>query len=101
MTEPITMKIYKRGDGELWDDFARVVDIDPYLDELDDETEVIEEVWELKSSRAFSRSCHDCEEPAKHWGLCETHAREDDPEYFQVGDMWVVEDRAIYHKKDE
>lgn len=25
-----------------------------------------------------------CEEPATHWGLCEVHAREDDPDYFLV-----------------
>lgn len=26
--------------------------------------------------------CRECDAPATHWGLCEIHAREDDPEAF-------------------
>lgn len=26
--------------------------------------------------------CSRCDQPAVHWGLCEPHAREDDPDHF-------------------
>lgn len=28
--------------------------------------------------------CSICDRPATHWGLCEAHAREDDPSYFET-----------------
>jgi hypothetical protein len=31
--------------------------------------------------------CHDCDAPARHWGLCLTHAKEDDPEAFDGPDV--------------
>ena len=29
-------------------------------------------------------TCRDCDDPAAHWGLCEKHAREDDPSAFDA-----------------
>lgn len=55
-----------------------------WLDDFDDQTEVVEEVWVLESRRVFTHTppCGErgCEEPAAYWGLCARHAREDDPE---------------------
>lgn len=57
------------------------------LDEWDDPVELIEEVWELVSRRRVRVGpvCRalGCAEEATHWGLCEAHAREDDPEAFE------------------
>ena len=48
--------------------------------------EVIEERWQLVERKTYTvrESCHQigCEADATHWGLCEAHAREDDPEAF-------------------
>lgn len=29
-------------------------------------------------------TCNQCDEPARLWGLCEPHAREDDPKHFET-----------------
>lgn len=34
-------------------------------------------------------TCHECDEPATYWGLCEAHARIDDPESFAMRDEIV------------
>jgi len=48
--------------------------------------DVIEERWQLVERRTFTvtEPCGEigCPESATHWGLCEAHAREDDPTAF-------------------
>jgi hypothetical protein len=75
---------YRRADGEPIDGY--MVGWTTTLGGLEfgEPTEIVEEVWVLKSERCFTLpTCRQCEEPATHWGLCETHAREDDPTTFE------------------
>ena len=48
--------------------------------------EVIEETWQLIERQTYTvrEPCGEigCEADATYWGLCEAHAREDDPEAF-------------------
>ena len=48
--------------------------------------EVVEETWQLVERKTVTVAawCSEitCHEQATHWGLCEMHAREDDPEAF-------------------
>ena len=75
------MTTYRRADGELIDEFGWVTDLGPY--EWDEPTEFVVEVWERVSVRTITLpTCSQCERPATHWGLCEPHAREDDPGAF-------------------
>lgn len=67
-------------------DYAFVTSLDGF-EEWDEPVELIEEVWTL-TSRRWVRAAVPCSEPgcddeATHWGLCEAHAREDDPEAFE------------------
>lgn len=45
------------------------------------EYEMVRMTVEVVERRTFP-SCRECDQPAAHWGLCEHHAREDDPEAF-------------------
>lgn len=51
------------------------------------EYEIVRFVGEVVARKTLPTcDTHGCDEPAAHWGLCETHAREDDPEYFEETD---------------
>lgn len=78
-----TMTTYRRADGELiYGEFSFVCDTE-FFEDADETTEYVEEVWELKAARTFTLPlCTQCDRPATHWGLCEKHAEEDDPEAF-------------------
>lgn len=78
-----TMVTYKMADGSsVAGEFGWVSSLD-YFDEDDEPSDVVEEVWSLVSRRTITvgPKCH-CGEVAIFWGLCEKHAREDDPEHF-------------------
>lgn len=101
-----TMTTYRRADGEPLDgDLVEWSTSRDYLDwcEFEEPTEIVEEVWTLQSRRTFTLptcSEHSCDEAAKFWGLCERHAREDDPEHFAevkhgpapIGDVLTSDD---------
>lgn len=81
------MTTYSRADGEhIGEGWAFVLDVEAceYEAEYTDAPiEFVEQRWVLESERTFTLPvCRQCDQPATHWGLCETHAREDDPEYF-------------------
>ncbi len=58
-----------------------------WFETLDEPVRLVREEWQLVSSEEFTLTPEcaeaDCKEPAEHWGLCEGHAREDDPEWFE------------------
>ena len=84
-TEKPTMTTYKMADASMVnEEFGWVTDLE-YFEDEEEPTEVIEEVWVLKSSRTITvgPQCSECGDPATHWGLCEKHARIDDPESFR------------------
>lgn len=81
------MTTYTRADGDtIGDDWAFSLDIETCendADNSDEPVEFIEQVWVLESERKFTLpTCRECDEVARHWGLCEKHAREDDPDAF-------------------
>lgn len=81
------MTTYKRADGELmFGEWRFAGDMESCEDEARDSLdpiEYVEEQWVRVGERRFTLPlCHDCDSPATHWGLCEAHAREDDPEHF-------------------
>jgi hypothetical protein len=79
------MTTYKRTDGGYIAGEYEWVGAPDYLDaEAEDEpVEFVEEVWVRESARTFTLpTCRECDETATHWGLCEKHARQDDPSYF-------------------
>ncbi len=86
-----TMYAIRRTDGELiWDEYAFMTVAGPddwapveddYADEAVEYEMVRTEVYPV--ARRMLPSCKDgCGEPARYWGLCEKHAREDDPDHF-------------------
>lgn len=85
VSEPEEMTTYHRADGELISgEFSFVTELE-WFDYDEEPTELVEEVWTLKSSRPITvgPTCDRCDEPASHWGFCEKHAREDDPDAFE------------------
>lgn len=89
-----TMYAIRRTDGELiYDEYAFLGTSGPddWLDIEEDadhgyppvEYEMVKMSVEVVSRRTVP-TCKDCPrefpQPAEFWGLCETHAREDDPE---------------------
>ena len=64
-----------------------ITSLDGWFDDVDEPVELIEEVWELVSIRTVrvGGQCSEvgCDADATHWGLCEAHAREDDPQAFE------------------
>ena len=81
-TEPFVTYRLTSGDP-IMGEFSFMTSLDGWTEDLDEATEIVEEVWVLKSSRIFTLpTCAECDEPATYWGLCETHARIDDPESF-------------------
>lgn len=80
-----TMTTYRRADGEdIWDGVMWTSSLDGWTEDLDEPTEIIEEVWQITSTRIFTLPhCCQCDEVAAFWGLCRTHAEEDDPDYFK------------------
>ena len=86
-----TLTTYKLANGDLWaDEYSFVTDLDGWTDDPEEAFNVIEEVWVRQSMRIIhiAPKCRDfrCDEDAEFWGLCEAHAREDDPEYFATVD---------------
>ena len=71
---------------ELILDYTFTLTLDDFED-WDEPVELVEEVWVLES-RTVVRTVVPCSEPrceaeATRWGLCEAHAREDDPDAFE------------------
>lgn len=85
------MTTYKRADREMiageygWVTEMESVEAEAY--DAHESIEFVEEVWTLQSRRTFllpvCGAGDDCQEPIKFWGLCEKHAREDDPSAFE------------------
>lgn len=79
----------RRADGELMGDFLFWIAQDARdwdAANLDSEYEgnvttyeMVHALLEVVDVRRYPR-CSQCDEPAPFWGLCETHARQDDPE---------------------
>lgn len=91
---PEVLYAVRRQDGEDIGEYSFCVvgstpgDWSPAEDDADyaDEPVVYEMVKmtvEVVGTRTLPK-CHDCDDPATHWGLCEKHAREDDPEHFET-----------------
>lgn len=87
--EPIvSMTTFKRADGDLMaGEYTFVCDIESVeadIEYADEPIEFVEERWERVYVRTFTLpTCRQCNDPATHWGLCEKHAREDDPSAFE------------------
>ena len=89
---PEVIYAVRRTDGELMGDFSfwtvnGPTDWDPTDWDSDDLTDPVEYQMlkmtvEVIDTRTSPR-CHDCDDPATHWGLCEKHASEDDPSAFE------------------
>ena len=80
----------RRADGEPIGDFGwlMVDGPDDWPDWLDDdeatEYEIARHEVEVVARKVLPLCAETgCDEPAKHWGLCSEHAREDDPEFFE------------------
>ena len=86
--------VIRRADGEpIYGDYSHVIVADetdwtPAEDEAEGDGssavyEMVRMVAEVVERRTLPR-CRSCEvpNPAAYWGLCEPHARDDDPEYF-------------------
>jgi hypothetical protein len=91
MSGDALMMTYKRADGELiHGDWVFALDreaLDNEAEYADAPIEYVEQRWALVSERRFFLPiCGSCDAPATHWGLCERHAREDDPEHFTAAD---------------
>lgn len=88
-TDPERMTTYKRADGELmcgeWGWVTEMDSVEAEAYDAIEPIEFIEEVWVRQSVRTFKLpTCNQCDEDAEYWGLCEKHAREDDPEHFET-----------------
>lgn len=85
MTDETTMTTYRMKDGTAVDNFGWVSTLD-WFDDYDKPVELIKEVWVRRSVEELrlTEQCSEigCTAEATHWGLCEQHAREDDPEAF-------------------
>lgn len=85
---PETMTTYRPADPEKWvTEWTWQTTLDWARDAaISGPVEVIEERWQLVERKTYTvrEECGelDCEAHAAHWGLCEAHAREDDPEAF-------------------
>lgn len=89
MTDATTMTTYKRADGEMIaGEYGWVTEMESVAAEAEDaeeSIEFVEEVWTLQSRRTFIFpvcGADGCQEAIQFWGLCEKHAREDDPDSF-------------------
>lgn len=87
--DEVGMATYKRADGEpIAGEYAFVTDREYVEDEAyyaEGPVEFVEQVWELVGERRFTLpKCAQCDEVATYWGLCEKHAREDDPDAFDT-----------------
>lgn len=94
---PEVMYLVRRSDGEhmdddnfLWihvdgpDDWdAAVMDAETAPEPI--EYEIVRASLEVVGRRMLP-TCKECDAPATHWGLCEAHAREDDPTAFDPED---------------
>ncbi len=90
---PEVIYAVRRADGQDIGDYSFVVvsgpgDWTPAEDDadgIDDATvyQLVKMTVEVVATRTLPE-CSEagCETPASHWGLCEAHAREDDPDYF-------------------
>lgn len=90
---PMTEVLYavRRQDGDLLGDYSFVMvgaptDWAPAEDDADCAEdagvyEMVKMTVEVIGTRTLPL-CKECDQPAKFWGLCEPHAREDDPESF-------------------
>lgn len=80
------MTTYRRADGDTIGYHDFVCDRECCEEWAEDDVypiEFVEERWVLASERRFTLPiCKECDQPATYWGLCEAHAREDDPDAF-------------------
>lgn len=65
----------EEGDWSPAEDYADFYDDEPL------EFEMVKATLEVVETRTLPQ-CRECDAPAEFWGLCETHAREDDPSAF-------------------
>lgn len=90
--KPEVIYAVRRADGDLLGEYLFcTVDAGDWTPAEDDsesaddpiEYEMVRMTVEVIATRTLPQ-CRECDEPARHWGLCEPHARLDDPDYFEV-----------------
>ena len=84
MVSETTLTTYSLADGELIFGEYSFVTTDDFFDDIDEPTEIIKQVWVLRSEERLLRPlCGQCgNSQAVYWGLCQPCAALDDPEFF-------------------
>lgn len=95
---PESFHAIRRADGDLIGDFGwlSVDGPDDWPDWLEDDGPTEYEIARHEVTvvaRKVLPTCSECDEPGDYWGLCEEHAREDDPSSFDVPKLSIVTDQ--------